>query len=177
MKKSLPYKVDVNRLCKTGSVVTGMLTIDKLARLRDLLANGSGEIQAELQFFVDESKHLCMSGSLTGQLQLTCQRCLEPMDSDLSLSLNWILVETEDQIDETPKGFEPVFYQEGMLPLVDSLEDELILALPLIAKHDLEECSARQWVETKHKQMDNPEEESEIRENNPFSKLKELQPK
>lgn len=72
-------------------------------------------------------------------LQLTCQRCLQPMTVNLDVQATFRFVHGEDQAQALDEDSD-----EDVLALVPSLdllalvEDELILALPLIPRHD--EC-------------------------------------
>jgi uncharacterized protein len=62
-----------------------------------------------------------------------------PVDIELSLAL----VATEAQADSLPDGYEPLVLDSPMLSLIALVEDELILALPIVALHPDSECSVK----------------------------------
>ena len=70
-------------------------------------------------------------------LQLTCQRCLQPMTVELHVSPTLRFVRDEalaEQLDEDSE--EDVLALSAALDLHDLVEDELILALPLVPRHE-----------------------------------------
>ena len=70
-------------------------------------------------------------------LPLTCQRCLQPMTVELHVSPTLRFVRDEalaEQLDEDSE--EDVLALSAALDLHDLVEDELILALPLVPRHE-----------------------------------------
>jgi uncharacterized protein len=71
-------------------------------------------------------------------LSLVCQRCLQPMTATLDVRPTIRFVHGADlaqQLDE--EGEEDVLDSSAALDLRDLIEDELILALPLVPRHEL----------------------------------------
>jgi len=65
---------------------------------------------------------------------MTCQRTLkrywQPIDSHSSVAV----VAAEDQVSALPENLEPKLVPEGRVKLVELVEDELLLALPLVPR-------------------------------------------
>jgi len=109
-------------------------------------------------------------GRITALLHLRCQRCMQEMTFAVDNEFKLGLVLNETQMVELPDEYEPYLVEEDNNYLPDILEDELLLALPLVAMHDYD-CS--EYVTT-----DNSEQASEAapepEKKNPFSALKDL---
>lgn len=108
-------------------------------------------------------QHLAIK--LTGEVWLQCQRCLQPVAIDLTDDYNLALLEDDSQIslideeqdylllDEVMTELSP----ERLLPLKKLVEDELLLKIPLAAKHDDCEMAITQVGELPEEQeVENP---------------------
>jgi len=121
-----------------------------------------------LDFDLDEFGVPQVVGLLKTDLALVCQRCLERYDYPvkIDLSLNW--VRSEQELKKLPLRYEPFLVESIPLRLNDVIEDELLLALPAIAMHDLKDCEAAKFV-TKDASAEIKKEKP-----NPFAVLAEL---
>lgn len=84
-----------------------------------------------------------LSFEVSGQLSLTCHRCLSPMTHDVSGSYRMAILTSQSQVGALmacDNEAEYVFLSElgdgRILPVLQLLEDELLLTLPLSATHD-----------------------------------------
>ncbi|MDT3708404.1 MAG: YceD family protein [Thiobacillus sp.] len=80
---------------------------------------------------------------ISGEVMLTCQRCLDDMRYPVRIdrTLNLARNESElERLDALPDG-EAILVAEVM-DLVDLVEDEVLLSLPLAAMHAEGECPA-----------------------------------
>ncbi len=152
---------------------------DRLADfVRDALAHCAGEVPADwerrpveirLEFdsrrIVDEALP-AVTGHAATRLPVACERCLGPMELELEADIAFLLPEEDNGAEALP-GFE-IWATEGRgLRLLDLVEEELLLALPLTLVHeDGAECRdiAASWEA----------EESEPDTQRPFGALKAL---
>lgn len=75
--------------------------------------------------------------ALNGRLNLVCQRCLQDCAVDLDEKRRFILVLTEEEADAYPiedEDVEPLVVNQHF-NLLETIEDEILLSLPLIPKH------------------------------------------
>lgn len=165
----LPHQIDPFRLAEAGTQLSGHLPLRQFSRLRELLADDSGEIAVKLDFEVDELGVPIVLGKVSARLSLTCQRCLGafayPVDAQIALA--WI--KTAQEADKLPLRYEPYLVEETPLQLNDVIEDELLLALPQIPMHELAECPASKLLKQSDKRTGEPEQKA-----NPFSVLAKL---
>ena len=65
-------------------------------------------------------------------LPLVCQRTLETFSYRLSIDQRLGLIADESGEAALPAGYEPLLVPDGQLAIADVIEDELILALPVV---------------------------------------------
>jgi len=101
----------------------------------DLLAEPTGTVQFELEFFRDAHKRYCVRGRVWGRLRLVCQRCLEPVEVTLDSAPLLALVRGHDEATRLPGEYDPLLVGGVPLHPLDLVEDEILLALPQIPVH------------------------------------------
>ena len=168
----LPVHIDPIRMAETRRLLQGRIALAEMARLGELLQDSDGEVTVSLEFGTDNEGIRFMRGRIQAEVSLQCQRCLEtmryPIDSEFSLALVRNTVEAE----ALPSHYEPLLVEGEPLFLRDIIEDELLLALPIVAMHAPEECSINissdQGAGEAHKDTGATEKES------PFAVLADL---
>ena len=136
MLERLPDQFEPMGLAEAGRDFRGEIAIEALPRLADYLAQSTGQLAVELSFKIDERLVRALTGKLSGQLDLICQRCLGKMDFPLNLQFQLGIVCSEAEADELPESYEILLVDGEPIALSQILEDEIILALPIISKHD-----------------------------------------
>lgn len=112
---------------------TGELALDTLSRLRDSLASTDGTVTCSIEFDTDEFDQPFVEVRAQSELPLICQRTLDVYRQPVSISLRLGLIRREEQESALPPGYEPLLVPaDGHVALADLIEDELILALPLV---------------------------------------------
>ncbi len=168
MFKELPAFIDPKRLASQGTNLRGVVTLAQMSRLKDMLCDIQGEAQIDWLFALDDKHRPTINGRLLAQITLLCQRCLKPMlySVDVPVSL-LVLTEELDDDDEEPIGYEPIILNSSTeVSLIKLIEDELILAIPIIAKHKT--CPSNEF------QLDENISENNNIINNPFQVLSTL---
>ena len=113
------------------------------------MVNVLSDAQVTLSFYVDPQKLVVMKGKVQIDIELECQRCNEPYKQTLECEFTYSPVANWDQADDLPEIYEPIEFNEfGEIDLIGTVEDELILALPLVPMHSSEHCevSAQEQV-------------------------------
>ncbi|MCW5584298.1 MAG: DUF177 domain-containing protein [Gammaproteobacteria bacterium] len=100
-------------------------------------------VNAKLKFGVDEQGITFLTGHLETQLTLQCQRCLEPFTYEIMSHFTLGVVNTLDEANALPEQYEPALATEGNLALRELIEDEIILNLPIIPRHEPEDCKVK----------------------------------
>lgn len=110
----------------------GSLPLDRFTRLAGSLASPSGTVDYALDFDRDELGIAYIGLRATTLLTLTCQRTLEPFQFPVAIDTRLGLIGKESEEAGLPAGYEPLLTADGQLNPVEVIEDELILALPVV---------------------------------------------
>jgi uncharacterized protein len=134
---------DLESLADREVTLDGMLEVGKLARLKSLLHTDAGSVSATLRFGQRSDGWVAVELRYKAAMELVCQRCLEPYRHEIDESANVVVADEGSMPATTPAGFEPFELREGRLQPAQLIEDELIVAMPLVPKHvRVEDCGS-----------------------------------
>ena len=134
---------DLESLADRGVTLSGELDIGRLTRLRGLLHSDSGSVKATLRFRQRGDGWLASEVEYRADVELICQRCLEPFRQALEDKVNVVIADSDSLPTTVPTGFEPFELEDGRLQPVQLIEDEVIVAIPLVPKHArVEDCGS-----------------------------------
>jgi uncharacterized protein len=134
---------DLESLAERGVTLTGELEVDRLTRLKSLLHSRVGSVRATLRFRQRGDGWLAVELDYQGAVDLLCQRCLEPFRQELAESVNVVVADSDAASSTAPAGYEPFELEKGRLQPAQLVEDELIVAIPLVPKHArIEDCGS-----------------------------------
>lgn len=137
-----PQFIDFKRYTDARKTLEGRLSFKFCHRLAAQTENPDGEITFELNFGIDEFSNRYVSGRLETQLVLVCQRCMEAFEYPISIDLALAFISSSYEEEKIQGMYESYFYEdEPQIDLHALIEDEVILAMPLIAKHNEGDCS------------------------------------
>ena len=93
---------------------------------------------------VDQRGSLSLQISISGEVGLTCQRCLGSMPYTVEVARTLYLARNEAELERLDALPDSDAIQAGeRLSLVELVEDEVLLSLPLAPMHAEGECSIR----------------------------------
>ena len=137
---ALPVTVDAWRMVAARRSFEGSLSLRDLPRLREALASDTGTVRYWIDFGRDELQVAYLGLKVEAALPLVCQRTLETYEQPVTIDERLGLIAKEAEEAALPPGYEPLLTETGEVNLADVVEDELILALPVIPmKPGLEE--------------------------------------
>lgn len=137
----IPQQVDPYRMAKTRQSLNGAWPLAKLLRVQELLLQREGEVEVQLQFGIDEHEFPYIEGWVKAQLVMRCERCLQAMDYPLEQSFRLSPVQSEEAIEALPVKYEAIFVNNGKISVNNLIEDELLLGLPFVVKHEQGQCA------------------------------------
>ena len=135
MAAGLPDLVDCARLAEEAALLQREYELGKLPRLRDLLAEPRGTLSATFAFAKLPSGRPGVLVSIEAAPQLVCQRCLQGFGLRASGASEIEFATSEDPEDAESEG-EFFRMENGRVSLRELAEEELLLALPVVAAHD-----------------------------------------
>lgn len=117
------------------AVLREQLEFGRLSRLRELLGTDAGTIDAVLEFAPRRGGWLPAELKFETRVEMTCQRCLEPLEVVLAERVELGFVDSAAMEACLPDDRVGVVLENERLSVVQLLEDELIVALPLVPRH------------------------------------------
>jgi uncharacterized protein len=121
-------------------------------------------IEARLTFSIFDTRP-AIDGALEGTVSMTCQRCMRAVPVAVEDEFKVVVV-PEERADE-PSGYEPVVADAARFDVRWLIEDQVLLALPLVPMHEPGQCAP----------ADAPaaaDEQPEGRRQKPFENLRKM---
>ncbi len=169
MFEPLPERLDLLRDAAKGRSFSGRVSLSRMERLREAVLDEEGEAEVEFVLDRDEAGRSFMKGRARMTVSLTCQRCLDPVGLELDARFSLGLVRGEEEAGRLPDDFEPLLVGRDPMDVAPLVEDELLLVLPAVPRHD--SCDSGYTPEPLESEEE-PEEEAP--RENPFAALAAL---
>ena len=171
-KVKLPISVDPVRAAQKRLELDARIPKQLMSRLAESTISVHSDINTSFTFDIDRQKLRIFHGKANVAVELICQRCNAPMIYQCEAEFTYCPVHNEEQENNLPDAYEAIYYDEnGEVNLHQVVEDELILTLPQIAKHAIEECQQSEF-ELTFGEIDEEEQRP-----NPFEALAQLKRK
>jgi uncharacterized protein len=129
---------DAFRLASLRDSLRGEATMADLPRLGQSVLDAGASVHYDIHGRVDEEGHPGAVMNLSGRLPLRCERCNGPVEFVLERNVPFRFVNDEQELNALPIEDDEVEEVVGS-PAMDLLawvEDEAILSLPLVPRHD-----------------------------------------
>lgn len=138
----LPRWIVARKLAARGQVLSGAIAARDLSRLSAAVLAADARVEVELEFTPgDQISEI--HGRVRVGVTLTCERCLEPVEVALAAAPALGLVRSDEEAARLPTRLEPCLLAAEELDLFDLVEEELLLTLPIVARHREECCRLR----------------------------------
>jgi len=168
-----PQRLDVQAFADDAATLEGRTGLQALARLAAEAQGGAGDRQVqwsargELRNAGHVQPAVWMHLEASCLIPMTCQRCLEPLEVALRVdrAFRFVADETtaaalDDEVEEDLLAISRSF------DLLELLEDELLMELPAVPRHDVCPAPVKLSVQDAHYEEAVPD--------NPFARLKAL---
>ena len=168
-KVKLPHQIDPVKSATKRSDYQGVFATKDMERLSDSVVSSDDYVNAAVQFVKDSQGLTVFRGNLNVKVTLICQRSNVAFEHPLNVDFCFSPVQGDEELELLPEVYDPVEVDEhGMVNLLQLLEDELILSLPLVPRRAEDDCGVSDEDLTFGKL------EPEHERPNPFAVLKEL---
>ncbi len=172
MSSKCPVYLNPYDYAKRSASIEGDILLSQFKRFQKLinLEYSNPVLQVDIHFENDATGKAWIKGTLKGKVSLLCQRCLDDMDYQFTINLDHLFCDSEQCLEDY-KHLDVILAEvDTQTRLSDLLEDELLLELPAVAKHE-KDCvhgkAAKQMVDSF--EQDNKKQQK----NNPFAVLKD----
>ncbi len=123
------------------------IALRDLPRIAPLLTRDTGNAAAEFSFHrMPATQHVARGFDaahciVRAELPLTCQRCLAEVTVDVEARAELAFVDDEATVPVVPESHDPVIMEAGRVSLAALVEEELLLAMPIVPMHaDVSQC-------------------------------------
>jgi uncharacterized protein len=136
--------IDVREFAEAGARLTGSVLASNLTRLVDVLADTNGQVSYRIDGSVDRDGNPRFAVGVSGTLNVRCHRCLGPITFLIKARRELRFVPHPSLLpevaDEAPEVDDVVMV--GDLYVLDWVEEEILLGLPMSPRHDVGDCAA-----------------------------------
>ncbi|NOV27446.1 DUF177 domain-containing protein [Cupriavidus necator] len=146
--------LDLFAMCRKGESLAGDVAVRDLPRIlaettaqapasapdETLAYTGTGFVREEAAGpGAPVAQRLFLDVTVQGRMWLDCQRCLAPYAQPIDTATRFEVVESEEAADAAPVDDDEVDVIAGSkrFSLLELIEDEVLLALPVAPKHDV----------------------------------------
>lgn len=145
MQAMLPKVIDYNKYLLRERLFAGILERDAFTRHKGIFSLVS-DVSVEFSFEQNEHDEVALDAYVSAVVSAECQRCLELVEFDISKSSEFFICENVDKNTKSlslDDGRDIFYANNGKLDVLGLVEDELLLAIPMIPKHeDVSSCGA-----------------------------------
>lgn len=133
MSVNLPEVLDAKRMIAARRIFEGSLALESMGRLQAFLDDDRGDCRYQLAFDTDPLGIAFVEIRASAELPLRCQRTLESFILPVEVVQRLGLISDEADEAGLPEEYEPLLLgTDGTVSPLDLIEDELILAVPLV---------------------------------------------
>ncbi|MBS0287838.1 MAG: DUF177 domain-containing protein [Proteobacteria bacterium] len=141
LHKELPIHLAPEKLCRhappEGTPLVGEIKLSDLTNLsKELKAKPDTVVTVNLLFSMDADGLCAITGELSADLEVICQRCLAPMIYPLRAEISVSPVVSDSQAENLPTRYEPLWVPTGEINVAEWIAEEIHLALPLAPSHE-----------------------------------------
>lgn len=166
---SIPNKVSAASVLTHPHEFSGELAVKSLPRLVEAISGDQGQIKVRLVTDRD-SGYARLHGTLEAELGMACQRCGKRYVWPLRAQVDLRLVFSEHEEQAALQSNEPYLVENDELPLREMVEEEVLLALPMLTRcKTCENAVAAAPTKARRNTGQVPESAT----NNPFAALKD----
>ncbi len=148
-------------IAERGRGYKGTIPLSQLDRLSDSLIDDRGDVRYEL-LFAKEDKICTVTGQVEAELFLECSVCMNKMIYSVRAETGLGIVSSLEEAARLPGIYDPLLVVNRQLRIKEIIEEELLLAIPIIPRH--EECTVAKHIDQRQMQ----------KTMNPFSILGDL---
>lgn len=166
-QQALPKQVDYIKAAQRLASYHVDVPVSCFVEFEKAILSADDQVRGELKFSFNDHYQVQIKGHINAKIHLICQRCMEPVEYLINAELNLVMVSAEQE-KHLDKRFDPWLIESEAVDLNKIVEQELIIALPIVVYHDNTLCNEQNT--TKNNLANNEKE-------NPFLVLNSLKKK
>ncbi|MDB5959914.1 MAG: uncharacterized protein JWP59_1208 [Massilia sp.] len=135
------FVIDAFEFGRSNGHRDGTTPVAQMTRLVKDCADDSGDIAWSVDGSLTSHDYPALTVAVSGSVQLVCQRCLNPFAYELESSTMLVLGKDDEEADQIEDMLDDesidVIVGSRTSDIRDLIEDEALLALPQVPKHDV----------------------------------------
>ena len=135
------FVIDAFEFCRSNGHREGVTPVAEMSRLNKDCADHSGEVSWAVDGTTSKQGYPQITLSVSGTVQLMCQRCLTPYAFEMDSNTVLMLGKDDQHADEIEEILDDesidVIVGSRTCDIRDLIEDEALLALPQVPKHEV----------------------------------------
>ena len=141
----IPERVDHRKLANHAGLIEGTLPLQCFQRLGEMLVAREGEVLLRLEFSKGEFGSTVVNGSAATEVCMICQNCMQPFWRKISCDIAVHIVSDEAKLERLAEDADGIVTPDKVMAVADLIEDELILTMPMIPRHEEGECPKTEY--------------------------------
>jgi len=144
MRDKLRKSYQVQKEVTQKGCYSGQIALSDLKRLGELIPLEGVDVQGRnvdvsFEFLRNEFDVSMLAGRLETSLELECQRCLKPLEYPMVVDFRLMIDASDEMVEHSSE--DTLYSDDGYIEIEEVVEDEMILALPLVAMHEDTDCN------------------------------------
>ncbi len=171
-----PQRIDIRAFADSGETLSGAFALRSLERLTELLhGEAAGEVRwevsGEIQQRLGAPEEVWLDLRIEAEVPLECQRCLDSVAIPVLIDRPFLFAADEKAAAELDaESDEDVLVLSRAFDLVALIEDEVLLALPIVPRHE----ACPKPIPVSFEADEAGDDNAEAARPNPFAKLAAL---
>ena len=142
---SVRFVIDPIEFVNNASVHRDKIALRELIRLRDVLFSDEGALDYQIRGHVDSNGRPSLKVSIKGDVSLICQRCLNSLAHEVAIENYLYLAKNNAELDRVNENNSiDAILAVPELDVIDLIEEEIILSLPISPGHGDNQCDSDQ---------------------------------
>ncbi|MEZ5564443.1 MAG: YceD family protein [Gammaproteobacteria bacterium] len=142
--------MELKELVARQAPVHLVFPVSTLPRLAALLPAGESaafrtdaSLDVDISFDAGHEGYPRLDLRVSGKVPVVCQRCLKALAWPVKVDVQLTMVGSNTEANTLADPFDTVLLADGALETADLVEDEVLVALPLVPKHADAACAGR----------------------------------
>lgn len=144
--KQLSRRVEARKLAEKSATLSGLIEPANLPRVLEAVLTLDAAIQVNIVFAFSGNGKPTVRINVSGEVKMACQRCLDDVAIALELDNELTVVAHDDEAKSVQGLLEPIVLEDGLLDIYALVEDEILLSLPIVSKHDDSNRQCQEFV-------------------------------
>ena len=143
-----PVRLDHKKAASQARKIKAQVPIDLLPRFSEILVDSDGDVDIELAFSSSHQGRTRIQGRAQLIVGLICQNCMQPFKQPINCEIDVKLAcsNVESDTEVLDCRTDVIVCNDREISLTDLVEDELIMSLPMIPRHNNLNCVSNEYV-------------------------------